>query len=88
MNVKVGDKVMASYGDYCLVKRITAINPITIAVESIYGGGYMPKQNPKNWYVVVPETAEKIMELFEEAKRLRKEANKLLRTMPKVELWD
>lgn len=85
-NIKVGDTVITSHSSYCEVARVIGINPNTIAVAGLYGGGHQPRQHPDNWRVAVPEIVDKVKALFNESERLRKEANELLRTMPKVEL--
>lgn len=85
-NIKVGDIVVAGWGSYCTVKRVTRINPSTIAVESLGGGCCEPRQHPATWRVAVPEILERVKALFEKSERIRDEANALLRTMPGVKL--
>ena len=86
-NIKVGDKVVAGFGSYCAVKRVTHVNPNTLAVEGEHGfGGREPRQRPDAWRIAEPETVEKVKSLFKEAARLQKEANELLKTLPKVAL--
>lgn len=85
-NIKVGDNVIAGYRDYCVVRRVVAINPNTISVEGLNGGCREPRQHPYSWRVAVPEIVKKVKALFEESERLLKEAHQLICTMPKVEL--
>ena len=85
-NIKVGDNVITSHGNYCEVAKVIGINPNTIAVAGLYGGGHQPRQHPENWRVAVPEIVDKVKTLFAESDRLRKEANELIGTMTKVEL--
>ena len=85
-NIKVGDIVITSHGSFYEIAKVIGINPNTIAIAGLYGGGHQPRQHPDNWRVAVPEIVDKVKTLSQEADKLRKEANELIRTMPKVEL--
>ena len=92
-NIKVWDVVVQNQGNYLTAKVVKAINPRTISLITIgmvdgrqYETAPEPKQDPGQWRVAVPEITGKIKKLFKESDRLRREANELYRTLPKIEL--
>jgi len=91
--IKAGDIVVQDCGNFLIAKVVKAINPRTISLITIgmvdgrqYETAPEPKQDPGQWRVAVPEITGKIKKLFEESDRLRREANELYRTLPKIEL--
>jgi hypothetical protein len=88
MNVKIGDKLVASDGFGGIeFARLEAIGKNSIALISKYSIK-SPRQHPDHWHTLTPSAEKQLVGLSKLAQKTRLEMIKLLQGLPKVDLKD